>query len=250
MIINVAFAILNSYKEGVQVMANVKHELSVARQVKLKVLGGGSRSWSTADFPDLPATAVTAALRRLAKVGELRQIRQGVYWRGAKYRFGMSLPDSIQLAKTLTKVNGVGWAGLSASNVLGLTTQVPSVETIAVPISAPRPIQGVKFVARPSKHRRNKMKLNPIEVAALETLSDWESVIDVKPSEAVDSLANYVINGVIRPEKIAEAAADEKGPTRDRLRVVLTRAGHQDLVDGIRPSSTVAVTRKALAGVS
>lgn len=231
-------------------MANMKRDASVAGHVASRVTRGGERAWSTADFPGLPATAVSAALRRLAKDGELRPVRHGLYWRGPKYRFGMGLPEPIVVAKALTGADGVGWAGLSASNVLGLTTQVPAVEMIAVPTPAPRPIQGVKFVARPGKRRRLDAKLTPIEVAALEVLSDWTDVIDVSPADAVRSLAARVTDGSIRPDRVAKAAADEEGPTRDRLRKVLSVAGHNDLATGIRSSSTAAVTRRALAGVA
>lgn len=230
-------------------MVNVRRDASVAGQVASRVAHSGTRAWSAADFPELAATAVSAALRRLAKDGELRPVRHGLYWRGPKYRFGMELPEPILIAKALTCADGVGWAGLSASNVLGLTTQVPAVEIIAVPTPAPRPIKGIKFVARPGKRRRLAAKLTPIEVAALEVLTNWTDVIDVPPADAVLSLAARFVDGSIRPDRVAMAAAGEEGPTRDRLRVVLSAAGRDDLAADIRGSSTAEVTRRALAGV-
>jgi hypothetical protein len=230
-------------------VANVRHDVSVSGRVTSAVRAGGQRGWSTADFPQFPASAVTATLRRLAKNGELRPIRHGLYWRGEKYRFGMGLPDSIALARSLTRSVGVGWAGLSASNVLGLTTQVPAAETIAVPGPAPRPTPGVRFLSRSSKHLRATAELNPLEVALLEVLSDWTRVIDVAVTDAVEILAGVVSDGSVRPDRLVVAAAGERGPTRDRLRKVLEAAGHQDHAEAIRPSSTVKISAKALAGI-
>lgn len=230
-------------------MVNTKRGQSIAGHVAARVRRGGERAWSVADFSGFTTTAVTAALHRLAKDGELRSVRHGLYWRGRTQPWGMSRPDPLQIAAAVTKVDGIGWAGLSASNVLGTTTQVPAVESIAIPAPPPRPVQGIRFMNRAAKSRRAAERLNPLEVAMLEVLGDWSDVIDVSPAVAVETLAGYVRNGQIRSRKVAAAAVDESGPTRDRLRAVLRSAGEIDVAHGIAGSSTPEVTARALAGV-
>lgn len=222
----------------------------VSAKVRARVARGGVRAWSTADFPDFPASTVTTALNRLASKGEVLPVRKGVYWKGRKRPWGMSRPDNLELARAITHTDGIGWAGLSAANTLGLTTQVPAVEEIAVPVPAPRSPVGVKFVARPTRAGRSRIRLSANDVALLEVLNDWNRVIEVTPQQAVETLADALKSGMVDGSKVARAAVGEAGPVRDRLRVVLQSAGMSELATTIPPSPHPSTTRNALTGIA
>ena len=73
---------------------------------------------------------------------------------------------------------GSGQAGSSASSMLGLTTQVPSVLEIAVPRNGRLPVAppGVVFTKRDLWRRR--LDLNPLEVVVIEVASDWPQNVE------------------------------------------------------------------------
>lgn len=119
--------------------------------------------------------AIDVALSRLSKgAGPLVRVHRGVYWRGLESRFGRGLPDPLESALCLAG-QGAGPAEWSALRFLGLTTQVPTLPSIAVP--------GRVLVARGVKAtKRNntlRLSLEPTEIAVLEVLRDpWFRHID------------------------------------------------------------------------
>lgn len=205
-------------------MANRKRAESTAAHVRDQVLRSRDRAWMVQDFPGYAASAVSVALARLADEGELRRVRRGLYWRGVRHRWGMSLPDPMVVARKLAG-DGVGWTGVSAANVLGLTTQVPAVEQIAVPGPAPVAPPGARFISRLGRASRIRARLSPQEVAVMEVLRQWDRVVDIPQSQAVSRLAALVSDGEVRADKLVTASVDETGPTRERLRTVLDKAG-------------------------
>jgi hypothetical protein len=232
---------------------NRSQQNSVAKVVRDRVSRGGVRAWTVADFGSASPAAVTSALHRLAQAGELITVRQGLYWRGRKYAWGMSRPDPLEFAYAVAhSKGGVGWAGLSAANVLGLTTQVPGQDVVAVPTPKPRPMKGMRFVSRVAKAARSSAKLSPLEVSVLEVLTDWLKVIDVSPAAAVEQLAEMISDGDgdVDAVRLVRGAKDESGPARDRLRRVLFAAGRSDLADLLQPSAAKMTTQHALAGIA
>ncbi|MBD8583066.1 hypothetical protein IFT90_00690 [Frigoribacterium sp. CFBP 8766] len=229
---------------------NQTKTVSVAHAVRTRVLRGGARSWTTSDFPDYSASAVTAALQRMARQGDLLAVHHGIYWRGTRRPWGMSRPDSLQLTRAIFHSKGVGWAGLSASNALGLNTQVPAVETIAVPVAKPRSVRGIHFVDRARRTPRAAARLTPLEVAFLEVLGDWTDVLEGSPKDAVNHMSSMLLDGEVDCARLVKASAGEDGPVRDRLRHVLHVAGKDEAAQRIKPSASKATTRRALAGIA
>jgi hypothetical protein len=109
---------------------------SAAATVRERVAQGGARYWKHADFGDLPAAAVATALSRLARDDALRRVGKGVYYRPAPTSFGVSVPGASATAAQLL-VAPVHPAGLSAANLLGLSTQNPGCPEYATTASAP-----------------------------------------------------------------------------------------------------------------
>ena len=158
-----------------------KQSDSVAASVRAKIRrGGDARFWSPRDFDALAdPLQIDRALSHLAAQGELRKVRRGLYWRGRATAFGMSRPSTADTVAAVVGTRGVGPAGLSAANDLGLTSQVPALDIIAVPHRAPRSMGSVHFVDRSGRPGRATAGLGPTEVALLEVLGDWDQVIEV-----------------------------------------------------------------------
>lgn len=199
-----------------------------AATARKAVLSSSRRFWRPADL-NLPDSTAQHLLAALVDAGELRHVRRGLYWRGVKTPLGMSPPPQDALVSELAPGRGVGLSGLSAANLLRLSTQIPKRAEYAVPGRAPADTGSVKFVSRAARKGRVKSRLNPTEVAALEVLDAWSRVIEVSPNDAMRRLAELVNTGAIRAEKLANAATTETSATQKRLHTLLERAGETSL---------------------
>lgn len=210
--------------------------ISVSAAIRRDVLSSRDKFWSPEDFPGAP-DAVAKALSRLAHSGEIRRVRRGLYWRGAVTALGMAPPPSHRLALKLISAGGTGPAGLSAASFLGLTTQVPGRETIAVAGRAPRdPDRLVHFVSRAACVKRRESRLTQAEVALLEVLRDWHALAEVPVGDADRKIRRLVSDGIIRPDRLARASVTEPPRVREGLRGLLGRIGCNDEAGRIRPA--------------
>lgn len=216
-----------------------------AARARQAVLASRDRFWQPADLQLGPST-VHHLLGDLEDRGELRRIRRGLYWRGMKTPLGMAPPSPERLVEALTPGAGVGPAGLSAANALRLSTQVPRRAQIAVPNRAPSDAGAVMFVSRAARTGRAATRLTPTEVAMLEVLADWPTLVEVEPAQATRQLTELLRSGTVRAERLADAATTEPGQTRARLRALLTAAGRSDLADRV-PAADRRTESAALA---
>src|SRR5580700_4321999 len=122
-------------------------DASIAAAVREKVASCRDCFWRPSDFNASPE-AVSKTLSRLAEAGELRRVRRGLYWRGTPTRLGMAPPPPERLAGEVVGGSGTGPGEWSAALALGLSTQVPRRETIAVPGRAPCDPGAIHFVSR------------------------------------------------------------------------------------------------------
>ena len=216
-----------------------------AARARQAVLASRDRFWQPSDLRLSPST-VHHLLGDLEDRGELRRIRRGLYWRGMKTPLGMAPPSPERLVEALTPGAGVGPAGLSAANALRLSTQVPRRAQIAVPDRAPSDAGAVTFVSRASRTGRAATRLTSAEVALLEVLADWPTLVEVEPAQATRQLTELLRSGTVRAERLADAATTEPGQTRARLRALLTAAGRSDLADRV-PAADRRTESAALA---
>ncbi|MGQ0680406.1 MAG: hypothetical protein ACT4OM_12255 [Actinomycetota bacterium] len=132
---------------------------------------------------------------------------------------------------------------------LGLSTQVPKVEVIAVPGRAPKSPVGINFVSRASSGKRREERLRPTEVALLEVLRDWEGLVEVSLGEAFRRIEHLISKRDIRIDRVVRASATEPPRTRERLRRLLVGLGRENEVRGIPPARSELVRSDlALAG--
>ena len=228
------------------------HQGSTAALVRSAVLAAGpGRFWGSQDFADLraPATAVVAALQRLRASGELVSVRRGLYYRGRQRPWGMSRPSAHDVVARVAGRRGVGPAGLSAANDLGLSTQVPAADLVAVPGPVPRDFPAVHFVGRRARTARAAASLRPREVAILEVLDAWDDVLEVSRPAAVSLLAAMLVDGSVRPAALVAASIDEPPAVRERLRAVLMQAGLSGLAAKVSRAAARGTRDRALAGL-
>ena len=103
-------------------------------------------------------------------------------------------------------------------------------------------------MSRATRTGRAEAGLNATEVAALEVLDEWTAVLEVTPNEATKRLTELLRGGVLRAERLTQAAATEPGRTRARLAALLRGAGRDGLAARI-PSPDPRTVRSALASL-
>lgn len=199
----------------------------VAANVRDRVLRSRDRFWRPADFTGSPE-AVAQALHRLRTSDELLHVRKGLYWRGTRTMLGMAPPSADALVKAVVpERRGVGPAGASAANALGLSTQIPRRPAFAVPARVPESLPaGVDIVSRTGCRNRVAAKANLAEVALLEVLRDWNALVEVDDAEATGIIKSHLDQGALRAQALTKMAATEPAPVRDGLVRLLANCGY------------------------
>lgn len=188
--------------------------MSTARLVRDHIKASPVRGFISSAELHGPQRAVECEMSRLAAEGEVVRVRKGLYWKGPKTRIGMPLPRPVEVALEVAGV-GSGPAEVSAAHSLGLTTQVPAVEVVAVPGRTPMPVRGARFVSRSIERRF--LGLRPREVALLEVLRAGPAVIETPWAEVVKVARRLANAGEIRPEVIDQQVHEEHHvATRER----------------------------------
>jgi hypothetical protein len=162
-------------------------------------------------------------------------------------RLGMSPPSPGRVAAELAAGPGNGPAGLSAAIDLGLATQVPRYDIVAVPQRVPRHPGSVRLVSRAASTRRRSERLRPTEVALLEVLRDWAGLVEVPDREAAKRIADLFDADTIRVGKLIRASVTEPPRVRERLRRILIDAGRADAADAVPPARSRSGGRELAA---
>lgn len=180
---------------------------------------------------DLPgsSTARSCALSRARKAGTVLPIRNGLYFKGVKTRYGMTRPSSEDIAAAVLGNVGVGPTGVSAARALGLTTQVPARPTLTIAGAAvPTSVPGVTVSKRNNMRRRN---LRYAEIALIELLrGDWERTVDGGWPALVAAAVAAVRDGDINKEAVSDAIGAERSPA--------ARENYERLAAGLSASGT------------
>lgn len=159
----------------------------------------------------LPGTATAArqAASRAARSGELMPVRRGLYYRGAKTRYGMTRPRIEEIVREVLGEAGNGPAGYSAAREWGVTTQVPSSFHVAA-LWTSGPIEGVTQHARSNRER---VTLNPKEIALLELMRAPEVYIEAGWNTLASKVRDALSDGVVNEGRLRVAAAGERKVT-------------------------------------
>lgn len=190
--------------------------MSAAQLVREQVEAAPTRSFITTGEMTGSRRAVECELSRLASSGAVIRVRRGLYWKGPRTRLGTPLPRPDEIALAVAGP-GAGPAGLSAAAHLGLTTQVPAVDTIAVAGRTPAAPAAIRFVSR-SVERRIR-DLTPTEVAVIEVLREGPDLLEVSWEAFAAVVTRLADSKELRHKRITEQLRDERHvAARDRWR--------------------------------
>jgi hypothetical protein len=187
--------------------------------MRRRIERGGERFWQVADFNDLPPRTVARTLARLADARVLERARHGLYFRPRLTVLGPSMPSATAVAGHAVKAP-LHASGLSAANVLGLTTQNPARAELATPAAnSPGALRNaIVHTRRPPSRAR----LNEREGALVELLRTRGRYSDLGPEKTVDQLLRVLSSGDTF-ERVARVALDEP----PRVRAMLGALGEE-----------------------
>lgn len=140
------------------------------------------------------------------------RVRNGLYWKGVSSRFGRGRPSLLEAAVSAAGDRGAGPAGWSATQVLGLATQLPATPEVAVAGPAPK-LDGVRFHRRSNAARRD---LGFYEVALIEALRDFPRYSEVDMESVARTVTRLESEGKVRMAKVERVAASEHSPALRR----------------------------------
>lgn len=157
---------------------------------------------------ELPGSAVAArqAASRAARHGELLRVRRGLYYRGAKTRYGLTPPRVEEVAREIFGDTGTGPTEHSAARAWGVTTQLPSSFHVAT-LWKVDPIEGV---VQHSRRNKERARLSTKEIALLELMrapevyveSGWNTLVDkVHEAFAADEIHKDALLSAVKGER-------------------------------------------------
>jgi hypothetical protein len=163
----------------------------IAQQVRQRITSSASHYWRQADFADLSAYAVSQALSRLVKAGELERVSKGLYYRPRTTRFGRTRPAASEI-QSLPIEQVVFPSGVSAANFLGLSTQNPGHGEFSTPAnSLPRKILG-NHTRLHTRRPDTWNTLTTTEAALLDVLRTRGKFSEQSPKELQARLLDYL----------------------------------------------------------
>jgi hypothetical protein len=163
--------------------------------------------FAVSDYPAAKRIAAETALSRLHSEGKLERVRRGLYMKGAKSRFGSVRPTSETVLRRIASGRGFGPTGWSASNALGVSTQVPARPSFVVVGSVPTGFADVDISTR---FNLGRASLKPLEVAVLEVLRNYPRFVEVSWDELRHRIRELDRTERIRLGHIAKAAVTER----------------------------------------
>jgi Family of unknown function (DUF6088) len=182
------------------------------------------RFWRHEDFEGLSPSGVATALSRLVGDGELLRVRKGVYFRPRPTVVGQSIPGATAAIASSLRAP-VHPSGLSAANVLGLSTQNPARAEYAISASdPPTALAGGRVRTR---RPRTRAGLTAEEGALLELLRDRASTSDLPLVETTRRLQELLSNRE-RFARLAQAASEEPPRVRAMLGALGELAGAEE----------------------
>jgi hypothetical protein len=221
---------------------------SAAQEVRSRILSSQDRFWAVDDFADLDSSAAVASeLHRLATANEIEHVRRGLWWRGRKTRFGMSLPGQGAAVRRLVgRREAVGAAEWQATNLLGLSTQIAPVEALAITTRPPTGFRGVRLINRSGRHGRRDHRLNDLEVTILEALEGWDRFVELRAHKAVERFIELLGREDVRLDRLVKASQTESAAVRERLRAVLEAGGWHDEAARVQRARSSSARARAL----
>jgi hypothetical protein len=96
-------------------------------------------------------------------------------------------------------------------------------------------------VSRAASTKRRDERLRPAEVALLEVLRDWDTLVELPVHDAVERIGRVIETGAVRVDRLVRASATEPPRVRERLRRLLGAIGLPAVADAVRPARSDSV---------
>lgn len=195
---------------------------NVASSLRAHIERGGERVWKFEDFKNYPTAAVVKELSRLVKLGKLKRLSKGIYYRSKITSFGESKPNLTELKKYAQKKKRIFPSGLSASNLLGLTSQNPQIAEVSTSSSSiPRKLIGEKIVIN-SRRPSAWSKLTEKEASVLDFLRGKALATDLESKEVIKRVLN-----ILSEDNIYEHLLKVSSTEPPRVRAMLGALGEK-----------------------
>ena len=164
---------------------------STAKQIRDRIERSTSSYWRHSDFADLPPFAVSQTLSRLVKAGGLERVSKGLYYRPRITRFGRSHPTPSEI-QSLPIPHIIHTAGISAANLLGLSTQNAVLgEFATTAASVPRKILGTRTRIQTNRPA-DWNSLSPTAAALLDSLRSRGKFSELSDEQTQQRLLDYL----------------------------------------------------------
>lgn len=190
-----------------------QREQSTAQAVRKRIEHGGPRLWRYSDFEHLPTSAVATALSRLSREGVIQRVSKGVYYRSVPTALGASIPAGTAVSAA-TLHAPLYPAGLSAANLLGLSTQNPRRSEYAT--STPGSPTALRDAVVHTGRSPQRAGLSTEEGAILETLRERARSSDLSPEQTANRLLR-LLSDEKRFRRLTNAAMAEPPRVRAAL---------------------------------
>jgi hypothetical protein len=156
--------------------------------------------------------AIEQAFSRLARAGRISRIAKGLYWKAPASRFGVVPPPKLDAALAIAADRAPGPSGPTAAAYLGLTTQIPVIQELAVIGRESTKFAGTVFRERVNPKRDG---LNPAEIAVLEIARDRLRYCETDRNQTIARLRDLAHRGAINMDRIERAATREGRAVQD-----------------------------------
>lgn len=175
------------------------------------------------DLVGATPAAVSKALARLAEQGEIRRMRKGVYYMPKSTLLGESRPSEPALIQKLLE-HRARPTGLTAANLLGLTSQLPArAEYVAYATAVPLGLESTRLRLRP---RERAVDLAPRDAALLEVIRDRGRHSELGAEESYTQVQAILLDGDhARRQRLRDTALLEPPRVRAILGALMATAG-------------------------
>ena len=203
---------------------NRARDRSIAREVKTRIVHRPKKAvWSFRDFSGLNSGAVAAALSRLAKQGELRRVRRGIYHRPLSTAFGSTRPDPALITDSMFR--GRRSVSKGGYNRLGLTTQVGNEIRRAVDrATRVKPVRGINIqtVTRPLSRQKG---ISEDERVTLDALRNIRRIPDTTIANTLKRIKALIRSGSLQPARLVRFALAEPPRVRALVGAIAENVG-------------------------
>lgn len=208
--------------------ARMRRRMSMMELTRKRLLGAPGSLFMATDISGATPTAASRALARLAQQGVIERVRHGVYYVPKETLVGKSRPSQPAVLRKVL-AHRARPTGITAANILGMTTQVAAEPEFATYTTAPP--QGLHSARLTLRPRGQTGKLDLMDAAFLEFLRERGRSGELSPEDTLARAHAILLGGspaqkpAARLRKLRDAALAEPPRVRAILGALMQSAG-------------------------